>query len=111
MHEAVPARFAGLSFRLRQRGPRILLLITICTQVQHVSDEKDMLHTVTGHPFIIALKGAFQDSRCVYIVMDFVPGGEFFTHLRDHGRCALSAGNGVPFLPKEHTAMTSAVIV
>ncbi|MEW5318671.1 MAG: hypothetical protein WDW38_009876 [Sanguina aurantia] len=55
-------------------------------QVQHVSDEKDMLHAVTGHPFIIALKGAFQDSRCVYIVMDFVPGGEFFTHLRDHGR-------------------------
>jgi serine/threonine protein kinase len=34
------------------------------------------------HPFIINLWGSFQDATNLYMVMDFVPGGELFTLLR-----------------------------
>ncbi|KAG2492165.1 hypothetical protein HYH03_009416 [Edaphochlamys debaryana] len=55
-------------------------------QVQHVVDERAMLARVAGYPFIINLLTSFQDTDNLYLVMDFVAGGEFFTHLRDHGR-------------------------
>ena len=34
------------------------------------------------HPFIVTMKGSFKDERYVFIVMEIVPGGELFTHLR-----------------------------
>jgi serine/threonine protein kinase len=40
-----------------------------------------MLQSVQ-HPFIINLWGVFQDAGNLYMVMDFVPGGELFTLLR-----------------------------
>lgn len=55
-------------------------------QVKHVMDEKAMLAQVSrsGHPFIVKLQATFQDAACLYLVMDFVPGGEFFTLLRNY---------------------------
>lgn len=50
-------------------------------QVSHTKNEQAMLQAVT-HPFIINLWGAFQDCTNLYMVMDFVPGGELFTLLR-----------------------------
>ena len=50
-------------------------------QVEHTNNEKQMLESVQ-HPFIINLWGTFQDSSNLYMVMDFVPGGELFTLLR-----------------------------
>jgi protein kinase A len=38
------------------------------------------------HPFIVNLAGTFQDSKCLYMVLEYVIGGEFFTHLRKAGR-------------------------
>jgi serine/threonine protein kinase len=34
------------------------------------------------HPFIVNLWGTFQDVNNLFMVMDFVPGGELFTLLR-----------------------------
>ena len=34
------------------------------------------------HPFIMKLQYAFQDEFRLYLVMDFVNGGELFYHLR-----------------------------
>ncbi|KAJ9512727.1 hypothetical protein QJQ45_019048 [Haematococcus lacustris] len=53
--------------------------------VRHVLDEKSLLAvaTQTGHPFIVGLRGTFQDSRCLYLVMDYVAGGDMFAFLRD----------------------------
>jgi protein kinase A len=34
------------------------------------------------HPFLITLWGTFQDSKNLYMVMDFVEGGELFSLLR-----------------------------
>lgn len=54
-------------------------------QVKHVMDEKRLLARMK-HPFVVQLFGTFQDEECVYMVMEFVPGGEFFTLMRDRGR-------------------------
>lgn len=34
------------------------------------------------HPFIVNMRGSFQDERYIYIVMECIGGGELFTHLR-----------------------------
>ncbi|KAJ3550658.1 hypothetical protein NMY22_g330 [Coprinellus aureogranulatus] len=54
-------------------------------QVEHTNNEMNMLESVQ-HPFIINLWGSFQDSGNLYMVMDFVPGGELFTLLRRSNR-------------------------
>jgi protein kinase A len=50
-------------------------------QVEHTNDERKMLAKVK-HPFLITLWGTFQDSKNLYMVMDFVEGGELFSLLR-----------------------------
>lgn len=50
-------------------------------QVEHTNDERKMLQEVK-HPFLITLWGTFQDPRNLYMVMDFVEGGELFSLLR-----------------------------
>ena len=50
-------------------------------QIEHTNNEQRMLQSVQ-HPFIINLWGVFQDAGNLYMVMDFVPGGELFTLLR-----------------------------
>ncbi|KAK0673833.1 putative camp-dependent protein kinase [Cercophora samala] len=54
-------------------------------QVEHTNDERKMLSEVK-HPFLITLWGTFQDSKNLYMVMDFVEGGELFSLLRKSGR-------------------------
>ena len=53
-------------------------------QVEHTNDERRMLGEVK-HPFLITLWGTFQDCRNLYMVMDFVEGGELFSLLRKSG--------------------------
>lgn len=53
-------------------------------QVEHTNDERRMLADVK-HPFLITLWGTFQDIKNLYMVMDFVEGGELFSLLRKSG--------------------------
>jgi protein kinase A len=55
-------------------------------QVEHTNDERRMLSEVK-HPFLITLWGTFQDAKNLYMVMDFVEGGELFSLLRRSGVC------------------------
>lgn len=50
-------------------------------QVEHTNDERKMLQKVK-HAFLVTLWGTFQDSKNLYMVMDFVEGGELFSLLR-----------------------------
>ncbi len=50
-------------------------------QVEHTNDERRMLQRVK-HVFLVNLWGTFQDSKNLYMVMDFVEGGELFSLLR-----------------------------
>ncbi|KAI9791116.1 MAG: camp-dependent protein kinase catalytic subunit [Peltula sp. TS41687] len=54
-------------------------------QVEHTNDERRMLGMVK-HPFLITLWGTFQDSKNLYMVMDFIEGGELFSLLRKSQR-------------------------
>lgn len=50
-------------------------------QVEHTNDERRMLQKCK-HAFLVTLWGTFQDSKNLYMVMDFVEGGELFSLLR-----------------------------
>jgi len=50
-------------------------------QVEHTNSEREMLVRVR-HPFLVNLWGTFQDINNLYMVMDFVAGGELFSLLR-----------------------------
>jgi len=54
-------------------------------QVDHIASEKAILLTLK-HPFIVNMYGCFHDSRYLYLLLEYVVGGEFFTHLRKAGR-------------------------
>jgi len=59
-------------------------------QVDHMISEKDILSNL-DHPFIVRLGGCFKDVRYLYMCLEYVLGGEFFTHLRKAGRFDHSA--------------------
>ncbi|KAI8074190.1 camp-dependent protein kinase 2 [Gongronella butleri] len=50
-------------------------------QVEHTNNEKHILESV-AHPFLVNMWGTFQDTVNLYMVMDYVPGGELFSILR-----------------------------
>lgn len=47
----------------------------------HSNNEKHILESV-AHPFLVNMWGTFQDDVNLYMVMDYVPGGELFSILR-----------------------------
>jgi serine/threonine protein kinase len=49
--------------------------------VEQVAEEKHVLQIV-DHPFCIKLHYAFQDASCLYLVMNYVGGGNLNYHLR-----------------------------
>jgi len=53
-------------------------------QVEHTKSERHTLEDV-GHPFIVTLKYAFQTPQKLYLVMDYMSGGELFFHLKREG--------------------------
>ncbi|KAK5781462.1 cAMP-dependent protein kinase catalytic subunit TPK2 PWA37_003613 [Arxiozyma heterogenica] len=54
-------------------------------QIEHTNDERRMLKLVE-HPFLIRMWGTFQDSRNLFMVMDYIEGGELFFLLRKSQR-------------------------
>ena len=56
-----------------------------CVQVEHILAEKLTLEQV-DNPGFVNLYGSFQDDECIYLAMEFVPGGEFFSHLKSRKR-------------------------
>lgn len=49
-------------------------------QVEHIMNELTVMET-SKHPFCVQLKGAYHDQDCLYLLMEWVPGGELFHHL------------------------------
>ncbi|KAM0513018.1 hypothetical protein ACHAPE_008223 [Trichoderma viride] len=55
-------------------------------QIDHVRHERAVLADVAGHPFITNLQASFSDRERLYLVLDYVPGGEIFSYLRKYRR-------------------------
>jgi serine/threonine protein kinase len=51
-------------------------------QIDHVRHERAILGDVAGHPFITRLCASFSDRDSLYMLLDYVPGGELFSYLR-----------------------------
>ena len=54
-------------------------------KVEHMLNEKAILGKM-NHPFIVKLAGTFHDERSLYMILEYVVGGEFFSHLRRANR-------------------------
>lgn len=54
-------------------------------QVEHVKAEVGILAQII-HPFIVNLLNTFQDDKRLFLLLEFVNGGELFSHLRKEGR-------------------------
>lgn len=50
-------------------------------QVDHIRNEIRIMSCV-DHPFVVNLVGFMQDRKRIYMLLEYVPGGELFTHLR-----------------------------
>ncbi|TID29344.1 hypothetical protein CANINC_002027 [Pichia inconspicua] len=50
-------------------------------QVEHANDERKIL-SICRHPFITRMWGTFQDCKSIFIIMDYIEGGELFSLLR-----------------------------
>lgn len=57
-------------------------------QLQHVQNELSILSRIRSI-FVVELRAVFQDENSVYLLMDYVEGGELFSHLRRDHKFAL----------------------
>ena len=55
-------------------------------QLPHTINERKIL-SILKHPFMVHLVASFQDVTNLYLLMDYVPGGELFSILRRLGVC------------------------
>lgn len=53
-------------------------------QINHTRTEREILEKIK-HPFIVRLFFAFQTAEKLYLITEFIPGGEIFYHLRRAG--------------------------
>ena len=53
-------------------------------QVVHTKTEREILEKIT-HPFVVKLHYAFQSSEKLFLITDYMPGGELYYHLRKEG--------------------------
>jgi serine/threonine kinase 38 len=52
-------------------------------QEKHVRAERDILAIASNNPWIVDLKCSFQDERFLYLVMEFLQGGDLMTLLME----------------------------
>ena len=54
-------------------------------QEEHTKTERDLMISINS-PFILNIRFAFQDQTQLYIITDFMQGGDMFFHLHDGGK-------------------------
>jgi hypothetical protein len=53
-------------------------------QLEHIKNEVRLLMQV-AHPFIVNMHGHLQDDKRLFMLLEYAPGGELFSHLRRDG--------------------------
>eukprot|EP00943_MAST-04B_sp_MAST-4B-sp1_P007355 g7355.t1 len=55
-------------------------------QVEHTKSERNVMANNTYHPFIVTLRFAFQSKSHLYMVTDYMRGGELYYHINNFMR-------------------------
>ncbi|KAI1287644.1 Ribosomal protein S6 kinase alpha-5 [Halotydeus destructor] len=68
---------------------KVLKKVTVCQKqktLEHTKTERRVLESIKRAPFLVSLHYAFQTSSKLHLVLDYISGGELFTHLyqKDH---------------------------
>lgn len=79
----------GRVFLLKEKGKEKFYALKIMSKKQisksqhisHIMEEKRILYSI-NFPFLISLYGHYQDNSYVYLILEYVNGGEMFLHLR-----------------------------
>lgn len=74
----VQERRSGRFFAMKTLKKASILLHS--KQTEHTKAEREILEAVR-HPFIVKLYYAFQTKKKLYLVLEYVGGGELFTHM------------------------------
>jgi serine/threonine protein kinase len=53
--------------------------------VDYIREEKAILADMRGHPFVVKLHFAFQTEHHLFFVLDYLPGGELYSHIHPQG--------------------------
>ncbi|KAB0798515.1 hypothetical protein PPYR_09508 [Photinus pyralis] len=61
-------------------------------QVEHVKNEKKILEEIR-HPFIVNMLWSSKDNSSIYMLFEYVCGGELFSYLRNAGRFSSPTAN------------------
>ncbi|XP_070173726.1 cAMP-dependent protein kinase catalytic subunit PRKX-like [Littorina saxatilis] len=77
---------------LVREGPKAYLALKVMAitqviklkQIEHIKNEKDILSSIS-HPFIVNMVWSHKDNVFLYMLMEYVPGGELFSYLRNMG--------------------------
>ncbi|XP_022746175.1 calcium-dependent protein kinase 1-like [Durio zibethinus] len=59
--------------------------LTTLDDVDDVRREIQIMHHLAGHPNVISIKGAYEDSAAVHVVMELCEGGELFDRIVKRG--------------------------
>ncbi|KAK4570235.1 Serine/threonine-protein kinase, partial [Recurvomyces mirabilis] len=86
----------GQVFQVRKRDSQRIYAMKVLSkkviiqkkEIQHTIGERNILvrTATTESPFIVALKFSFQTAADLYLVTDYMSGGELFWHLQKEGR-------------------------
>mmetsp|Transcript_15038 Transcript_15038/g.21077 ORF Transcript_15038/g.21077 Transcript_15038/m.21077 type:complete len:1067 (+) Transcript_15038:189-3389(+) len=91
LHSVVGRGSYGKVFLVRHNKLKTLFAMKVLRKeeivkrdvVDNIQLERKVLETV-DHPFLVALRYAFQTPNKLYMVMDYIPGGELFSLLSNH---------------------------
>merc|ERR1712065_69576 len=54
-------------------------------QIEHTMSERNIMQSLQ-HPFVVSLHFAWQTPEKLYLALEYVNGGELYTHLKNEGR-------------------------
>eukprot|EP00051_Salpingoeca_urceolata_P016843 m.226314 g.226314 ORF g.226314 m.226314 type:complete len:831 (-) comp18795_c0_seq6:158-2650(-) len=57
-----------------------------CKTTEHTKAERSILESISQIPFVVHLQYAFQTESKLHLILDYINGGELFTHLFRFGR-------------------------
>jgi serine/threonine protein kinase SCH9 len=86
----------GQVFQVRKKDTKRIYAMKVLSkkvivqkkEIQHTIGERNILvrTATTDSPFIVGLKFSFQTAQDLYLVTDYMSGGELFWHLQKEGR-------------------------